>query len=46
MYELLELESPYVSDHNIDVAFDKAKQKYNPLEEPAHQGRFDKIIKS
>ena len=41
---MLELESPYVSNHQIDVAFDKAKQKYNPLEDPEHQSRFDKII--
>ena len=44
MYELLELESPYVSQHQIDIGFDKAKKKYSPLEEPANQGRFDKII--
>lgn len=45
LYELLELESPYVSDHAIDVAFDKAKKKYNPLEDSTHQSRFDKMIK-
>lgn len=36
LYELLELESPYVSSHQIDVGFDKAKTMYNPLENPEH----------
>jgi len=46
LYELLELEHTYVSDYQIDVACDKAKQKYNPLENPEHQSRFDKIIQA
>ena len=44
LYELLELESPYVSNHQIDVGFDKAKKKYSPLDNPENQGRFDRII--
>ena len=44
MYELLELESPYVSNNQIDIAFDKVKKKYNQLDAPENQARFDKII--
>ena len=30
LYELLELESPYVSGHQIDTGFSKVKSKYDP----------------
>ena len=46
LYELLELESTYVSNHQIGVAFDKARQKYDPLENPDHQDRDEKIIQA
>ena len=46
LYELLELESTYVSNHQIEVAFGKAKQKYDPLENPEHQDRYEKIIQA
>ena len=34
LYELLGLESPYVSSHQIDVAASNMKQKYDPKENP------------
>lgn len=43
-YELLELQSPYVSSHQIDVGFDKAKSKWDPKENEENRERYNKII--
>ena len=43
LYELLGLESPYVSDHQITVGYEKAKEANNPKENPELESRFEKI---
>lgn len=44
MYELLELKTPYVSGHKIDVSVDAMKQKYNPKDNPDNKSMYDKVI--
>ena len=46
LYELLELESPYVSANQIDVGFDKMKKLYNPKENPENQAHYDKVVQA
>ena len=46
LYELLGLESPYVSDYQIDVGYEKAKAANNPREDPELQSRYEKIVKA
>ena len=46
LYEMLELESPYVSHHQIDVGYEAVKKKYDPKVDPDHAERYDMISRA
>ena len=46
LYELLGLDSPYVSSHQIDVAAASMKEKYDPKENPDNQQHYNKIVRA
>jgi len=44
LYEMLELETPYVSSHQIEVGFKNVKEKYNPEVDETHKDKHDRIV--